>query len=283
MEKEVSSLDSLFKLSFQDHDKMIKFLKLHYSDMELFSIIRQLNIEKNEVYSKYFTKEEFCEKITETVIERDKSEELLLLLQSKDFFRPSLLIDFSHLGLMEPISEKKFSEYSNVIFSSDDESQIFKVGDWIKDCKDKLVLILGKDSPYEYMEELENISKILADMGYYPILIKNQPEVDSLTNEEKMLAYAALSRFVIIEKSEPAGQIDEAKICAINRFPAIWIQKENMGDTWMQGDYEVDLKNIKVFKYNEINLEKRIEEGIDWVESYLEDKTEKLNKLYPWR
>jgi hypothetical protein len=225
----------------------------------------------------------FVKKITETVIERDKSEELLLLLQSKDFYRPSLLIEFSHLGLMEPISEKKISEYSNVIFSTDDESKITKVGDWIKDCKNRLVLILGKDSPYEYMDELENISKFVADMGYYPILIKKQPEVDSLTNEEKMLAYAALSRFVIIEKSEPAGQIDEAKICAINRSPAIWIQKENMGDTWMQGDYEVDLMNIKLFKYSEINLKKQLEEGVDWVESYLEDKTEKLNKLYPWR
>ncbi|PAD93586.1 hypothetical protein [Shouchella clausii] len=276
-------MGSLFKLSFKEHDKMIKFLRSHYSDMELFSIIRQLNIEKEKVYSRYFTKEEFCEKITETVIERDLSEELLLLLQSKSFFRSSLLIDFSHLGLMEPISEKKFNDFSSVIFSADNQSQISSVEDWVRECKNKLVLILGKDSPSQYMSKLEGISKIVKDMGYHPILIKKQPEVESLTNEEKMLAYAALSRFVLIEKSEPAGQIDEAKICAINRFPAIWIQKENMGDTWMQGDYEVDLKNINVFKYSETNLEKRLKEGIEWVESYLEDKTEKLNTLYPWR
>jgi len=251
--------------------------------MELFSMIRQLNIEKNEVYSKYFTKEEFCEKLIETVIEREKSQELLLLLQSRAFFRPSLLIDFSHLGLIEPIDEKKFSQYTNEVFSVDNESKVSTIEDWVQDCKNKLVLILGKDSPNEYMEKLVNISMIVEDMGYQPILIKKQPEINTLTNEEKMLAYAALARFIIIEKSEPAGQIDEAKICAVNRLPSIWIQKENMGDTWMQGDYEVDFKNIKVFNYNEVNLEERLRDGVNWVESYLKDKTEKLNTLYPWR
>ncbi|WP_143525664.1 hypothetical protein [Salimicrobium flavidum] len=63
-----------------------------------------------------------------------------------------------------------------------------------------------------------------------------------------------MERFVSIEKSEPAGQIDEAKICAINRFSAIWLQKEEEGGTWMHGDYEVDLRNIKVGNYKEENI-----------------------------
>lgn len=275
-------MDSLFKLNFEDQDKMIKFLKSSYSDMELLSIIRQLNIEKNEVYSKYYTKEEFCEKVVETVLERELSEKLLILLQSNRFYRERLIHDFNHLDLIEPISEKKFIKYSHELYNLNDTTTP-SVTDWVQVCKKNLVLILGKDSPEEYMNQLENIAKKIELQGYQPILIKKQPEIETLTNEEKMLAYAALSRFIIIEKSEPAGQIDEAKICAVNRFPAIWIQKENMGDTWMQGDYEIDLKNVKLFKYTEPKLETVLIDGIKWVESYLSDKTVSLNKLYPWR
>lgn len=273
---------SLFNLSFEDQDRMVKFLKSSYSDMELFSLLRQMNIEKNEVYSRYFTKEEFCEKIVETILERELSDKLLLLLQSKDFYRERLINDFKHLNLIEPLTEEKFSQYSNRVYHAKDTNTT-SINDWVHECKNKLVLVLGKDSPEEYMEELENISRMVKSMGYQPILIKKQPEIETLTNEEKMLAYASLSRFIIIEKSVPAGQIDEAKICAVNRFPAIWIQKENMGDTWMQGDYEIDSKNIKVFKYTDSNLEECLSEAVQWVESYLEDKTMRLNNLYPWR
>ncbi|MFS1516396.1 hypothetical protein V1503_07790 [Bacillus sp. SCS-151] len=272
---------SLFNLDFEDQDKMIKFLTSSYSDMELFSLLRQLNIEKNEVYSKYFTTVEFCEKIVETISKRELSEKLLLLLQSKEFYRERLINDFKHLDLVEPLTEEKFSQYSNRVYDVNGTNT--SVNDWVHECKNKLVLILGKDSPEENMEELENISGVVERMGYQPILIKKQPEIEVLTNEEKMLAYASLSRFIIIEKSVPAGQIDEAKICAVNRFAAIWIQKENTGDTWMQGDYEVDSKNIKVFKYTESTLEECLSESVRWVESYLEDKTMRLNKLYPWR
>ncbi len=101
--------------------------------------------------------------------------------------------------------------------------------------------------------------------------------------KKKMLAYASISRFVIIEKSYPAGQIDEAKICAINRFPTIWLQKEGMGDTWMQGDYHIDQRSIQLFKYKDKNVKGKLEEAVKWVEQFIKEKSESLNDLYPWR
>jgi hypothetical protein len=93
---------------------------------------------------------------------------------------------------------------------------------------------------------LELFCNNLKEFGYIPILIKQQEEIETIFNEEKMLGYAAIARFIIIEKSEPAGQIDEAHICAINRFVTVWLSEEGKGDTWMQADYDYSFSHVHV-------------------------------------
>jgi len=130
---------------------------------------------------------------------------------------------------------------------------------------------------------LISICEFVKKQGYEPILIKRKNEVNIISNEEKMLVYASLSRFVIIEKSYAAGQIDEAKIFTINRFPSIWFMQDGLGDTWMQGDYEADFKYVKAYRYNDKNRDNKILEGIQWVENFICEKEKYLNDIYPWR
>lgn len=54
--KEENYLDSLFKLSYEDQDKTINFLNSKYSDTEILSIIRQLGIDKDTIYTPYLPK-----------------------------------------------------------------------------------------------------------------------------------------------------------------------------------------------------------------------------------
>ncbi len=279
--KEENYLALLFNLSYEDQDKMVNFLTAKYSDTEILSILRNLGINKDSIYNKYTPKKINCENLVEAIMQQDLSEKLLLLLQSQKFYRPSFLEEFGHLEYL--ISENTFQNNTTQIYNLIPSNNTMPINEWIDSCKTKVVLILGKDSPTEYLEKLQEIANIVERKGYQPILIKKQPEVETITNEEKMLAYASLARFVLIEKSEAAGQIDEAKICAFNRLPSIWIQKEGVGDTWMQGDYEVDFKNVKTFKYEDISLEQCLDQGINWVEGYLKEKTAHLNALYPWR
>lgn len=279
--REGNYLALLFKLSYEDQDKMVNFLSSKYSDAEIISILRQLGINKDSIYNKYTPKITNCENLVEAIIQQDLSEKFLFLLQLPKFYRPSFLEEFGHLEYL--ISEKTFQKNIPKLYKLETNNTIIPINEWITACKTKMVLILGKDSPDEYLENLQVISSVVESKGYQPILIKMQPEVETITNEEKMLAYASLARFVIIEKSDAAGQIDEAKICAFNRLPSIWIQKEDLGDTWMQGDYEVDFKNIKTFKYEDSSLRQCLDEAISWVERFLEEKTYYLNALYPWR
>lgn len=39
-----------------------------------------------------------------------------------------------------------------------------------------------------------------------------------------------ISRFIVIEKSEPSGHLDEAHICATNRLVCVWLRIEGKGD-----------------------------------------------------
>ncbi|ARJ21870.1 hypothetical protein B7492_11755 [Bacillus mycoides] len=276
---------SHFRLTSVKEDDLVDYLKHSYSDPELYSLCRQLEIDKNDVFSKYLPKKQNCENLVETIQQKDLMSELFRLLQSEKFYRKRLVETFPDLDLQSPIEveelrrlvEKVYTTNNDISDSSQNSMQ------WVKECKGKMVLVLGKDSPQEYMKELEDICECVGKMGYTPVLIKKQDEIETITNEEKMLAYASISRFVIIEKSYPAGQIDEAKICAINRFPTIWLQREGMGDTWMQGDYHIDQRSIQLFKYEDANVKEKLEEAVKWVEQFIKEKSESLNELYPWR
>jgi hypothetical protein len=279
-EREGNYLGSHISIEFKDENRLIEFLKISYSAIELISICRSLNLDKDDIINKFLLHKENCSNVVDAIRQHGLYSDLFTILQTKQFHRDR----FSEV----------FPEFQSIVVSNEKIDQIrlftFERGgspsdyaEWIKISKEKTVLVLGKDSPEEYMQQLINICEMLRQQGYTPILIKDQPEIRTLSNEEKMLAYASISRFIVIEKSYPAGQIDEAKICAFNRVPSIWLQQDGMGDTWMQGDYEVDFKFIHAFSYNQANQCEVLATAIKWVEDFLEAKSEYLDMKYPWR
>ncbi|PFD66897.1 hypothetical protein COK34_06980 [Bacillus thuringiensis] len=281
-------MDSLSKFNTINEDELINYLKISYSESDLYSLCRHLKLEKEDIFSQYLPFKKNCENFVDEIKRRGYFHRLFLLLQSLPFYRERLLLTFPELDLVAPEDYSRLDFltqklYEGVEVKKSEEEEVENYHLWIKECKERMVLILGKDSPDDYMRELENIGEYVKRLGYNPIFIKKQKEVEILSNEEKMLSYAALARFIIIEKSYAAGQIDEAKICAINRLPAIWLQKEGMGDTWMQGDYEADFKFIKTIRYNESSLESAIKQGVSWVEGFIETKQQYLNETYFWR
>lgn len=277
----------LHSIDFEVEEKLIEYMKLSFSDQEIFSIGRRLNLDKRDYYSRSMTPSELRERFIETVIQKDILIKLFTFLQSPEYFRERLEQYYEIFGIKPPVEIHELERVrERLIETTYKGSELLTQSneEWINHCLQNKVLILGKDNTDESFNRLLRIKDIVSQNGYTPVIIKEQPEIEILTNEEKMLAYATLSRFIIIEKSEPSGHIDEAHICAINKFPSIWIQRENTGDTWMQGeDYELTYKSIKFLKYNDDKIEKVIKEAIKWVESYLKEKTETLNKIYPWR
>lgn len=278
-----NSLASHFEGDFGEQQKLIDFLKTSYSVDEILSIGRILGFDKDDYYSRSMTKKQLAGEFIDVVAQRSCYNQLFCILNSHDFFRERLLQTFTELGPVKPLSPGEILDLTKKGYNEQKPNTDLDYQGWIERCKQKMVLVLGKDNTKEAFERLEYISAQLEGIGYEPIIIKKQAEIDALYNEEKMLTYASLSRFIVIEKSEAAGQIDEARICATNRFVCVWLQKENTGDTWMQGDYELTFKNVKVFKYGEGELSTAVSHATIWAEEYLEQKEDELNALYPWR
>jgi hypothetical protein len=110
--------------------------------------------------------------------------------------------------ILPSIRSNKYTEKRN------DENTIMDV---LKDSLEKNVLVLGKDSDDVGMGRIDRIAEILKEKEYNPIILKKSlPEIKYLSFEDKMLRVGALCRFIIVEDSRAAGQIDEIKIYVQN-------------------------------------------------------------------
>ncbi len=187
MERKVSYLDSHFRLTSVKEDDLVDYLKQSYSDPELYSLCRQLEIDKNDIFSKYLPKKQNCENLVETIQQKDLMSELFQLLQSEKFYRKRLIETFPDLDLQSPIEFEELRRLVEKVYTINNETSDSSQNSmqWVKACKEKMVLVLGKDSPQEYMKELEDICECVEKMGYTPILIKKQDEIETITNEEK--------------------------------------------------------------------------------------------------
>ena len=151
--------------------------------------------------------------------------------------------------------------------------------------KKKVVVILGQDTPgSEGLKALRQIQKIVNSCSYLGVLVKDQPEIEEISNEEKVRLFADNSRFVVLENSFPAGQIAELKMLATNRIVTAILRREGMRSSWMVSDYDVDFNFMKEFEYKgEDDLQETINKATSWAETHLARKKSALNIRYPWR
>ena len=144
------------------------------------------------------------------------------------------------------------------------------------------VLILGKDTA-EGLTLLKTIQTYLDDLGFYTYLIKEQPDKIGESVMQKVLRYGLSSKFVIIENSEPSGHLYELpQITKFAELTTIVLQKKGTGATWMFEDLYPRLKNIQKFEYDDIDLEKQINDGIEWANSYLKSFGDYQKRILPW-
>lgn len=144
------------------------------------------------------------------------------------------------------------------------------------------VLILGKDTA-DGLILLKTIQNYLDDLGFYTYLIKEQPDKIGESVMQKVLRYGLSSKFVIIENSEPSGHLYELPhITKLAELTTIVLQKRDTGATWMFEDLYPRLKNIQKFEYEDDDLEKQINAGIEWANSYLKSFSDYQKRILPW-
>jgi len=203
--------------------------------------------------------------------------------------------DSSHLAQLMVQSLQKIQHQIEPTLSDEKIRQwSSKIMQLIIDSNKHSILILGKDSDKEGQEKIRRIKKIVTNKGYYPLILKELPEVEHVSIERKMLILGALARFVLAEDSRPSGHIDEVKICAINEFVTATLREAGTGSTWMQVHYPIIYSFMQRFCYSDSarhkkdklcdlihrSLEEAVNAAIRWAEDRVSDQERAFKDLY---
>jgi hypothetical protein len=144
------------------------------------------------------------------------------------------------------------------------------------------VLILGKDTD-SALDKLKSIAELLESLGYYPYIIKEQPDRYGEGVIQKVLRYALSSKFVIIENSEPSGHLYEIPhVTKLAECVTGVLQENSQGATWMFEDAYIKHNHWKKFVYAKGDIEVATENAVRWCESFLKEYAEYQKIHLPW-
>ena len=144
------------------------------------------------------------------------------------------------------------------------------------------VLVLGKDTG-EGMERLRLIAAKLEELGYYTVIIKDQPDKLGETVIQKVMRHALSSKFVLVENTEPSGHLYEiphvgkAAECVI-----AFLQEDGKGATWMFEDAFARNQHWQKFMYAPGAIGNAVHGAADWAEDFVKQFGAFQQRVLPW-
>jgi hypothetical protein len=91
-------------------------------------------------------------------------------------------------------------------------------------CQKHHVLIAGKYG--NHRERLERIKKVLQSVGFVGLILDEHPDIEEQSLPSKMVTYASISRFVIIDDLVASGHNVELEICHQRKFVTAILRNE---------------------------------------------------------
>lgn len=144
------------------------------------------------------------------------------------------------------------------------------------------VLILGKDTD-EALLTLNSMAEKLESMGYYPYIIKEQPDKLGESVIQKVLRYALSSKFVIIENSEASGHLYEIPhVTKLAECVTAVLQENGRGSTWIFEDAYAKHNHWHKVVYESGEVESATESAAQWCEKFLINFADYQKKHLPW-
>jgi hypothetical protein len=154
--------------------------------------------------------------------------------------------------------------------------------DYIGQVKDRTVLVLGAYDEFG-VKRLSAISAALKDKGYNPILIKDIPDLLGQDLSQKVVTIGSISRFIVVDDSEPSGHIMEIDLCRINRWVTVLLRAEGKGSTWMTAGASLYSNVMYETAYDPSEPKQAIDVSTAWAEERLKEIKSSLSRTYPWR
>lgn len=143
------------------------------------------------------------------------------------------------------------------------------------------VLILGRDAG-RARERLARIREFVEQHGYRGILVREQPEDVEMGLISKVLLYVLLSRFVVVENSDPSGHLYELPYVRGTESVIGLLQQRNVGATRMFDDMLKKHPLCKRFYYTDRSLGATVGKLVEWAEKRIATNAEANREAWPW-
>jgi len=150
-------------------------------------------------------------------------------------------------------------------------------------CKKQYVVITGK---YGHRRpRLERIKAALATYGLTGLILDEYPDIEEQSLPEKLVTYASICRFVIVDDVEPSGHIDELRLCHELKFITAVLRQRGRPATAMHAALSEEVTFLKVISYErDTQLETAVVEAAEWAAQAVDERANTLNRLYQaWR
>ena len=150
-------------------------------------------------------------------------------------------------------------------------------------CKKKYVLIAGKYG--EHRPRLERIKQALKSLDLIGLILDEYPDIEEQSLAEKMVTYASICRFVIVDDVAPSGHINELAICHERKFVTAVLRLHGRASTAMQADIASEVAFIREFRHTgDTDFEQSVIEAGRWASEAVQERARALNRQYSgWR
>lgn len=191
-------------------------------------------------------------------------------------------------------SEERWSNAAAAIRGKDEvlaavylAKQAFRQGqslaDYVKNFRKKLVLVLGAYSQTG-RERLGNIAAAVRASGYEPVLVADIPDFEHYDLTQKVVAIASVSRFILVDDSEPSGHLTEIEICKANRWVTVLLRANGAVASSMTLGASAASKVILESRYDPDSPSEAVNFAVQWAEEKLKELEKSFQEsYYPYR
>ena len=169
-----------------------------------------------------------------------------------------------------------------MVYLKGSEKRSVSLSEYLNTFKEKMVLVLG-DYGDDGIKRLEEIKKILVDLGYDPISLNEIPDDLHYDLQQKAVAVGSVARFVVMDDSSKSGHLVELPYAQSNRWCLIILRLKGSDGSFMTRGASATSKIILEKSYSSGNLPEVMNESVKWAEERIKEVRETMKVDYPWR
>jgi hypothetical protein len=150
-------------------------------------------------------------------------------------------------------------------------------------CKKRFVLIAGAYG--RHRSRLDRIKQSLSSLGFVGLILNEYLDIEEQTLPEKMVTFASIARFVMVDDISPSGHIEELGICRERGFVTAILRFQSRPSTAMQAAITGEISFMREFGYSDDSaLGATVLDAARWADEAVFERARTLNRLYgEWR